>query len=529
MKFAAALFAAGMSLAASAAENIADYAYQAEIELSGKAAWYRAEIPAAVQWQAAHADLRDLRVFDASGGSIPFALTRQETRHFQERRETTARLFPLYSSETSSGARLPDSQFMRDSGLRLKRDSNGAVEIEIIPAQPPDRVVPTPSGKVLRGWLLDMGAADFAPERLILDWHGEQEGFFPFTIEGSDDLEHWRDWGKGQIVQLNFAGQSIAHHEVRLPQRKASYLRLLWPDARQAAGVRGARLVGAVTGVESAPVVWSQPLTGEVVAEGEGEFVWQFPLSLPLRRLSVVVDETSVLAPIVVSGRDFRPPTAAAEPRETRRRRPLAAEIIRGERRVRDVLRDRPRGRTREKVQENPWRPLASGVIYRLPASTGEQMETELDLPGVPVNQLRLQVDPRGGGLGAQAPVIKLALHARELTFLARGDAPYRLAVGRAEAPAADLPLSTLIPLGSGQAIASGQLGRAHITASAARLESPAALPAARDDQASAPASGKSDTRKIMLWAVLLVGALLLGGMVFSLLRAGKKDAPRDR
>jgi hypothetical protein len=62
MKFTAALLVTAMSLAASAAENIADYSYQARIELSGKAAWYHAEIPAAVRWQAAHADLRDLRV-----------------------------------------------------------------------------------------------------------------------------------------------------------------------------------------------------------------------------------------------------------------------------------------------------------------------------------------------------------------------------------------------------------------------------------------------------------------------------------
>jgi hypothetical protein len=525
MKLAAALLAAGMSLVAAAAENVADYAYQAEIEPEGTATWYRAEIPFSVQWQAVYADLRDLRVFDAKGAALPFALTKRDVRRVvKERREASARLFPLYAEEASPGSAPPGADLMRDSGLRVRREASGAVEIEVMPAPPRARdaassPLPSPPRKVLRGWLLDASAADFALERLILDWSGEREGFFRFAIAGSDDLEHWRDWGQGQIAQLNFDGQSIAQREIPLPRRKARYLRLLWQDVTHAAGLRGARLSGAATDVvvESAPLTWSQALAGEAVPGREGEFVWHFPVSLPLERVSIVMDEANTLAPVVISGRDFQPPAPAAE---RPKGRPLAAEILRGERRVRDVF----RGRSRERAKDIAWRPLASGVVYRLSASMGEQMETELDLPGVPVNQLRLRVDPRGGGLGAQTPLIRVALTPRELTFLARGAAPYRLGVGRAEAQAADLPLSTLIPSGIGQATASGRLGHAVIAAAPLPQAEPPAASAPKAREAGAESGGLGE-RKIVLWGILLVGVLLLAGMIGSLLL--KKDNPR--
>ncbi|MDR0441393.1 MAG: DUF3999 domain-containing protein [Candidatus Accumulibacter sp.] len=533
MKLAAALFVAGTGLAA-AAENIADYPGQAEIEPEETATWYRAEIPFAVHWQAAYADLRDLRVFDAGGAPLPFALTKTDApRAVAKRREASARLFPLYADEASPAGAAREADLVRDSGLRIRREANGAVEIEITPAT---QASPLPAPrKILRGWLLDASEADFAPERLILDWSGEQEGLFRFAIAASDDLEHWRDWGQGRIVQFRFDGRSITQREVPLPRRKARYLRLLWQDAAPAAaGVRGVRLSGTETGVaESAPLVWSETLAGEAVADRENEFVWHFPLALPLQRVSIVMSEPNTLASVVVSGRDFRPPAPATAERP--RRKPLVTEILRGERRVRDVLRSRPRERERARARTNeiPWRTLASGVVYRLFAGTAEQTESELELPGVPVNQLRLRVDPRGGGLGAQAPLLQVALHPRELTFLARGDAPYRLGVGRAEAQAADLPLSALVPPGVEQAIASGQLGRAHIAAvDWSPVDSPPdSVPGTRGTVAKSGELGERrlGERKVALWGILLAGVLLLAGMVFSLLLKENKGGKKSR
>ena len=73
-------------------------------------------------------------------------------------------------------------------------------------------------------------------------------------------------------------------------------------------------------------------------------------------------------------------------------------------------------------------------------------MQDELQLPGQVVTELKLQVDERGGGLGADAPALRFAVRATQLVFLARGEPPFSLALGNASVKAANLPLSTLIP-----------------------------------------------------------------------------------
>jgi hypothetical protein len=171
------------------------------------------------------------------------------------------------------------------------------------------------------------------------------------------------------------------------------------------------------------------------------------------------------------------------------------------------------------------WQPLASGVLYRLPENQGKQMENELDLPSFPVNQLRLRVDHRGSGLGRSAPRIELALRNAELTFLARGNPPYWLAVGNVDAQAADLPLGTLIPGGIAQAQRTGQLGRARIQEGglAANVPVPQLAPDVSTDPASS--SQADESKKTVFWAVLVAGVLLLAAMAFSLARSMKREA----
>lgn len=92
------------------------------------------------------------------------------------------------------------------------------------------------------------------------------------------------------------------------------------------------------------------------------------------------------------------------------------------------------------------WQPLSNGLLYRLSQNGKEVVQDELQLPGQAVAQLRLQVDERGGGLGVEAPVLRVAVRATQLVFLARGEPPFTLALGNVSVKGANLPLSTLIP-----------------------------------------------------------------------------------
>ncbi|MDR0565217.1 MAG: DUF3999 domain-containing protein [Azoarcus sp.] len=534
-KFATAILVlATVSLAAQAAESMADYAHQALIKIEAPATWYRADVPFSVRAGAAHEDLRDLRVFNAANESLPFALTAvPRSRPGIARQEVSVPFFPLHSEEAIPVT--DDEVVAQDNSLRIRRDAQGNVEIDIDSTHgvPVKKTLPPRPGTVLRGWLLDTRKVDFAPTRLFLDWQGSQEGFFRFTVAASDDLEHWSELTAAQIVHLTYSGQAIEQGAFTLPSRKARYLRVLFQDAGIAAGLRGVRLANIDTGInpEYGRLTWSDPLAGEALPEKEREFVWRFPLSLPLEWVKVESSpQNNILAPVIFSGRNtlHQPPQTSQTsqtPRQTRR------HLTGG---LHDVLR---RGRHRQRsyeqpasnpVREEPYWVLAKGVVYSLAAEGLES--NRFELPGTPINELRLQVDSRGTGLGTGAPRIMLALPALELTFLAKGEPPYRLAFGNANATRGDLPLSTVIPPDIAKTGIEKRIAQAQI-ASPSEIEIPKISPPTPPNPAPPPASPQAEpaatgptTGKIILWAVLAVGALLAGGMAWSLIRTITKE-----
>lgn len=95
------------------------------------------------------------------------------------------------------------------------------------------------------------------------------------------------------------------------------------------------------------------------------------------------------------------------------------------------------------------------------------------------------------------------------MVFLARGEGPYRLALGSATVKAASLPLTTLVPDYKPSRLAT--LGTA--TVNGAATSTPVAATAAT------PATVGTNWKKIGLWAVLLLSVLFLAAMAFSLLR----------
>ena len=116
-------------------------------------------------------------------------------------------------------------------------------------------------------------------------------------------------------------------------------------------------------------------------------------------------------------------------------------------------------------------------------------------------------MDERGGGLGVEAPALRVAVRATQLVFLARGEPPFTLALGNASAKAANLPLSTLIPGYNAERF--NTLGQAQV-AGGVTVTSPAA---------AAVVDTGPNWKKFGLWAVLLLGVAALGAMAYSLLR----------
>lgn len=448
MRSIATVLALSLSLVvgAQAEERQQDYRQHMPLTLEGNGPWYRVQLPMAVHYAAQHGDLRDLRIFDAQGQAQAYALLAglQEAR--DEEQEHGVRWFPLYS----------DGQQSSVPRLRVQRSTDGTL-IELRDEEP------ATAQRQLRGWLLDASAIDAPLVRLNLSWRGGEEGFQRFSIEASDDLQHWRAWGEGQVARLSFGDDRIDQRQVELPAQPARYLRLLWHSPQLAPELNGVTLRSRRQATTPAPLVWSEPMPAQVA--GDGAYEWQLPQALSLQRLRLELDEPNTLAPVWLEARAHK---------------------------------------------QEPWRALTSGVLYRLPQDGREVRLDELALPGWPVRQLRVKVDARGGGLGRKPPTAVFAVRATQLVFLARGEPPYRLAAGRADAASAALPISTLIPDYSAERLAS--LARAEVDASAVQPT----------EASVAPVDGPH-WKRWGLWAVLLLGVALLAAMATSLLRRPEK------
>lgn len=436
----------GVAMTAGAQEKPADFAAQVPLSVSGSGPWYRLELPLSVQLQARQTDLSDLRVFNAAGEPQAYALARESAQTRDDGQLHEVKWFPLYNSADATE---------RAPSVRVQSTTTGTL-VEVQPSSQLEA-----GEEVLRGWLLDASAIKAPLQQLILDWTSERDGFQRFSIEASDDLQHWQAWGEGQVARLTFADERVEQHEVALPGQSARYLRLLWDSPASAPVLTSAQLKSSDPRNLPLPLVWSPALAGS--SGKPGEYTWQLPMGLNIERVQVELKQANSLAPVTLSGR---------------------------------------------RDSSLPWQPLSSGLLYRLTQNGQDVVQNELQLYGQTVQQLKLTVDERGGGLGEQAPSVKYAVRATQVIFLARGDGPYSLALGSPTVKTANLPLTTLIPDFKPEKLAT--LGKASVQGEALATQTSTATTAATTD---------INWKKFGLWAVLLLSVLFLAAMAFSLLR----------
>lgn len=422
-----------------------DFASHTPLTLSGEGPWYRLELPLAVQLNARQGNLNDVRVFNADGQAQPYALTVGQPPGEEDQTPVAVKWFPLYNSDDAKDA---------EPKIRVERTTTGT----LVEVQPQGEI--EAGEEILRGWLLDTSAITGPLDRLVLDWSAEREGFQRFSIEASDDLQHWKRWGEGQVARLSFADELVEQRVVTLPGRNARYLRLLWTTPQTAPTLTSAQLISTRPGVM--PLSWSPSINGSV--EKPGVYVWQLPVALPLERMKVAIAQPNSLAPATLYGR--RDNTA-------------------------------------------PWQLIDSGLLYRLTQNGQDVVQDEMELPGDVVQQLKLEVDDRGGGLGNDAPKLSFAVRATQLVFLGRGAPPYSLAIGNATIKGANLPLSTLVPGVTPDKLAA--LGSATLAVTPVSVPTPAA-----------PVAAGPDWKRMGLWAVLVLGVIFLGWMAIGTLRASR-------
>jgi hypothetical protein len=456
----AALLALTAAHAAPAADAPGNYAARWPLQLPADASLIRLPLPAEVLTQAQSADLRDLRVFNAAGQPVPLALD----RFSPETRAAAPAAAPIVMPALPILGQPQTGNASAGMGLRIEESAAGrVVRLDVPPASADAAPQDAPPGP-LAGALVDTREQQAALQAIELDATWPAARPFTFYLHASADLRQWQPLGEVTAYRGDdgsvTAPARVELHGVSLHTR---YLRITWDTAAtpQAVQVRAVRLLPVAA--QAAPQRIAVPLALPDAGRDPRVIEWRLPFATPIAALDIRAGGPATLVPVRVLARQQR---------------------------------------------EQPWTPLARHVVFSLTQDGRIQHSPALELGQASAagqwREWRVEADPSSAGFPA-APQVTAWLAPAQLVFMASGQPPFTLAAGRADAPAAYLPLASLIP--GYQPGAQDPLPAAAFTASPT-----AAVP-------TTAAGAQNDARQWTLWAVLVAGVLLLGGMAWTLVR----------
>lgn len=456
-------FVAMTAIAMHGAHAESAFRFNAPITVQGTGSFIDLALPPSIYGRSQQDGLRDVRVVDSKGERVPFALPapRSQVAATEELRDVV--LYPLPARPAADGVwDSPVDVVVQGDTVRVTKRGGARM----------GGASGADAAHASAGWLFDLGeraAKALPPSSLQLRWSGPIEFNASYRLETSADLRNWRPADGGQLMALTSPSGALTQPMVVLPEIGDRFVRLVWLDAATAPVVTGARArVAQSTSVAlDAPSALSfaaspEPV-GKIASDASTAHALHFDLggALPLQQIDLQLATGSRIVPARVQGRD----------------------------RI-DV----------------PWRDLGGAVFYRL-----EHAGSVSRSPPWPVQAnvryIRIVIDERAGLPDPKTATLKVTAQLAHVVFVAQGQAPYTLLTGSGDANDGALPITTLVP-----DIEAERPRFAHATLGDWREEA-AVVQRAAAEQRSA------ERRPWFLWAVLLVGVLLLGGMVWRLAR----------
>lgn len=383
------LWLAALCLSASASVNAIempkDYAYGLPLTTQGSEPFFRVELPGDVYQQTAWPDMRDLRVFNSQGVTVPFALYSTEI-HETQSRTWPLRVFPLDNPQ---------------------RGADGQSQITVKAANGIEVTLPTEGEKSSgRSLLLEVPpeGKDFYPKlsglkltwtRLPQNWQAR------VSVLYSEDLKSWDTLNDdAPLMDLTSGSDRLLldtidlRYDRRTP--RARYLMLVFKDDAQPANLD----LSAITGIEQStnPLPRSHYVTlvptAKVLSESEAEYSWSSPQ--PFSRVSIKPAQSNAVLPLEI---DYR------------------------------------------SSAQDTWHPLGKQVVYSL----GESTSVPLALQGEQLIQA-VRVKGINQQWSGMPPLVSGEREVRELVFNAQGSSPFMLVWGNKTATAQAISLDSLIP-----------------------------------------------------------------------------------
>lgn len=362
-----------------------DYATGVMLETTGASPWYRVSLPQAVYQGTVWPDLRDVRIFNHLGDTVPFALVAQKTQPVTPE-TVTLRLFPLDMSPIPSreeGKRGEESFVLR---------SKSGIEIHLAGDD-----VKAPGQSYLLTLPEEMKGA-FSLAQLRLNW-GTPTGSNwqgKASVYASSDLRYWRPVQQdaplmdltrdNDHLKMDTIGTSLT-----LFAKGTRYLLVILDSQNPALTLNSVSAIAHSSAPESKWIV----IDARADKVSDDEVVWRWTRPQPLTSLRIDLGSEGVL-PVELAWRSS---------------------------------------------EKDPWQPLTKTVLYNL---DGRRTE-DIRLSGQLIESVRMTtINAR---LPKMLPALSGARDSYELVFNTQGKGPYMLAWGNQAAKKADVGLDMLIPM----------------------------------------------------------------------------------
>lgn len=459
-----------LPLQAAEAPALRDFAWRQPLTAETGLPIQELALPDTVYQNILHADLSDLRVFNAGGGVVPHALCPAPAVKQVEPAPVTLKPFPLRGGVKpviGEGGRIAISTA---DGTNVLITQQGG----IASATPPQPAVPDQAAAQLSeqpvAYIFDLRAMNQPVRAISLNWRStNQASEASISLKTSEDLSQWLTLiPNATLLSAQSGNESLQRARIPLPEREYRFLRI-------EAGALGplpaidSIVAERIAAPDPVPPIWVEAKAVSAdPADSAIAFTFSAERRAPVHSAEVRLPAANMALGVLLQSRDDAAQT---------------------------------------------WRRRWQGEVFALAVESATRGQTVVQFEPTADRYWRLEVQRGGETLRNLSPSLMLAYRPARLRFLAQGEGPYQLAYGSArverQRPGCDSLLAGLSAEErtrmSGQAEASGAPLRSNLDA----LE---------------PPPERTPLRQIVLWGVLIAGTLLVAGMAFSLLKKLRQE-----
>jgi len=366
--------------ASSAELSPADFAFGMPVVTPADASAYRVALPADIYRDTVHADLADIRVFNARGEAVPYALNRPSPR--AARGPGTA--LPLFALRDDSPAAADAVRVTIESpNAAVKLQTRGSISV---------------TGGV-KQYILDGRPLGVPVAALQFAWPDDAADFTGrLQIEASDDFAVWRTLAAAApIANLHAGGRQLVNNRVEVPATRAKYWRLSWTARSAPFELTSVVAEPADSRIEAERSTLE--VAGSASGAARGEYQFDLGARLPIERINLGLPELNTVIAVELLSR--------AQPRDA-------------------------------------WRRVASRPFYRVNTADGELRNAPIDVAADSDRYWLARAAGLTAAPAAPPLRLQVAWTPSDIVFLARGSGPFMLAYGSASAPAAETDLSAM-------------------------------------------------------------------------------------